>query len=185
MEYNAFVSKYTVQEDKIYDLWVQIQNEQAKLAVRLSIFPVLANIWSMFSRIWSMKGTSAKRNQLSVQHLPIWLLYLTWILHATVHWRTSLLTFSHLTPAWFSFEFLPLTVVHRIAKDYRQPNSAFRLGLGLWHFWRWSLGLSGSLAFGELLFKALGIDLCLSSRICCFRVLWLVSRQNLAGIESP
>ncbi|KAF8811594.1 hypothetical protein BYT27DRAFT_7336142 [Phlegmacium glaucopus] len=30
-EYNAFLSKYTVQEDKIYNLWTEIQSEQSKL----------------------------------------------------------------------------------------------------------------------------------------------------------
>ena len=35
VQFNDFVSKYTIQEDKIHGLWTQIQNEQAKLAVRL------------------------------------------------------------------------------------------------------------------------------------------------------
>ena len=37
VQFHAFVSKYTVQEDKIHGLWVQIQNEQAKLAVCLVV----------------------------------------------------------------------------------------------------------------------------------------------------
>ena len=44
VQFSAFVSKYTVQEDKILGLWTQIQNEQAKLAVRLSNLPVLTKI---------------------------------------------------------------------------------------------------------------------------------------------
>jgi len=35
-EFNAFTSKYSVQEDKIYNLWTEIQSEQAKLVVRPS-----------------------------------------------------------------------------------------------------------------------------------------------------
>ena len=44
VQFNAFVAKYTVQEDKIHGLWTQIQTEQAKLAVRLSNLPLLTKI---------------------------------------------------------------------------------------------------------------------------------------------
>ena len=44
VQFNDFVSKYTIQEDKIHGLWTQIQNEQAKLVVRLLNLPVLNKI---------------------------------------------------------------------------------------------------------------------------------------------